>query len=155
MDQEVINEVVFWLVVGSRFFVPLLIPRYPLPAILAALIIDGIDQTIFQTYTTLDLEGYQGYDKALDIYYLTIAYISTMRNWTNLFSFQVSRFLFYWRVIGVVSFELTHIRELLLIFPNTFEYYFIFYEAYRARWDPRRTALRCRRGPAPRRIALW
>ena len=27
---------------------------------------------------------------------------------------------------------------MLLIFPNTFEYFFIFYEAYRLRWDPLR-----------------
>ena len=33
-------------------------------------------------------------------------------------------------------FELTHMRPLLLIFPNTFEYFFIFYEAVRLKWDP-------------------
>ena len=128
--------VVFWLVVAARFLVPLLIPRYPLPGILAALIIDAVDQTVFQQFTNLPLEGYQGYDKALDIYYLTIAYISTLRNWSNHFAFRVSRFLFYWRLAGVALFELTQLRPLLLIFPNTFEYFFIFYEAYRLRWDP-------------------
>lgn len=90
---ETTDLLVFWLVVLTRFLVPLLIPRFPLPAIIAALIIDAIDQTIFQTFTNLDLEGYQGYDKALDIYYLTIAYIATLRNWTNLIAFRVSRFL--------------------------------------------------------------
>jgi len=134
---ETSDLLIFWVVVAARFFVPLLIPRYPLPAILAALIIDAADQTIFQQFTNLDLEGYQGYDKALDIYYLTIAYISTLRNWTNLFAFQVSRFLFYWRLVGVVLFELLHLRPLLMIFPNTFEYFFIFYEAVRLRWDPK------------------
>jgi hypothetical protein len=34
-------------VVASRFLVPLLIPRFPLPAVLAALVIDGIDQSVF------------------------------------------------------------------------------------------------------------
>ena len=33
------------MVVGSRLLVPLLISRYPLPAILACLVIDGVDQT--------------------------------------------------------------------------------------------------------------
>ena len=42
---------------------------------LACLVIDGLDQTIFQTFTSLDLSGYQSYDKALDVYYLSIAYI--------------------------------------------------------------------------------
>jgi hypothetical protein len=129
---------VFWAVAVARFLLPLTIPRYPLPGILASLVLDGVDQTIFQQFPGLSLEGYQGYDKALDIYYLAIAYISTMRNWANLFSFRLGRFLFYWRLVGVALFELSHLRALLLIFANTFEYFFIFYEAYRLRWDPKR-----------------
>jgi hypothetical protein len=127
---------VFWVVAAARILVPLTIPRYPLPGIIASLILDAADQTIFQQFPGINLESYQGYDKALDIYYLTIAYISTLRNWKNHFAFQVSRFLFYWRLVGVALFELTQLRVLLLIFPNTFEYFFIFYEAYRLRWDP-------------------
>jgi len=133
---ENIDLLVFWLVAGARFLVPLSIPRFPLPGILASLILDAVDQTIFQQFPGLDLSRYQGYDKALDIYYLSIAYVSTLRNWKNPFAFQVSRFLFYWRLVGVALFELTQLRPLLLIFPNTFEYFFIFYEAYRLRWDP-------------------
>jgi hypothetical protein len=137
-----VTETSDWLILGvvaaARFLLPLAIPRYPLPGIVASLVLDGVDQTIFQQFTSLPLEGYQGYDKALDIYYLTIAYISTLRNWVNPFAFQVSRILFYWRLVGVALFELTHLRWLLLIFPNTFEFFFIFYEAYRLRWDPKR-----------------
>lgn len=137
---ETSDLIVFWVVVLSRFLVPLVIPRYPLPGILACLVIDGIDQTIFQQFTNLDLSGYQGYDKALDIYYLVIAYISTLRNWTHMFAFRVSRFLLYYRLFGVTLFELTYSGEgprwLLLIFPNVFEYFFIFYEIVRLRWDP-------------------
>jgi hypothetical protein len=143
---------IFWAVVLSRLLVPLLIPRYPLPAVLAALVLDGVDQTIFQVFTNLPLDGYQSYDKALDIYYLTIAYISTMRNWANLPAFQVSRFLIYYRLVGVVAFELSQMRALLLIFPNTFEYFFIFYEAVRARWNPLRMSKRLVIGAA---AAIW
>lgn len=128
--------VIFWVVIMARFFLPLAIPRYPLPGVVAALILDGVDQTIFQLFTSLPLEGYQSYDKALDIYYLTITYLSTMRNWTNGYAFKVSRFLFYYRLVGVVFFELSQIRALLLVFPNVFEYFFIFYEAVRLKWDP-------------------
>ena len=66
--------VVFLAVVGARFLVPLLIPRYPLPAIVTALVLDGVDQTIFQAFG-YDPPGYQGYDKAMDVYYLAIAYL--------------------------------------------------------------------------------
>jgi len=127
---------VFWVVAAARILIPLTIPLFPLPGITGSMILDAVDQTIFQQFPGLNLQGYQGYDKALDIYYLTIAYISTLRNWKNHFAFKVSRFLFYWRLVGVVLFELTHMRWLLLIFPNTFEYFFIFYEVYRLRWDP-------------------
>ena len=141
-DAGVADLVVFWVVVAGRFTLPLLIPRFPLPAILACLVLDGVDQTIFQTYTNLDLSGYQGYDKALDVYYLTVAYLSTLRNWANREAVRVAWFLFYYRLAGVVLFELLHWRALLLVFPNTFEYFFIVYEAIRLRWDPTRLTRR-------------
>ena len=58
---ESTDLLIFWAVVAARFLVPILIPRFPLPAILAALIIDAADQTIFQQFTNLELEGYQAY----------------------------------------------------------------------------------------------
>jgi len=130
------DMLIFWAVVMLRFFIPLAIPRYPLPAVIASMVLDTIDQTIFQQFTSLPLEGYQGYDKALDIYYLAITYLSTLRNWPNLFAFKMSRFLFYYRMVGVTLFEITHLRPLLLIFPNTFEYFFYFYEGVRLKWNP-------------------
>jgi hypothetical protein len=143
------TELVFWAVVLSRLLVPLLIPRFPLPAILACLIIDGVDQSIFQAIAPdADLTSYQSYDKALDIYYLVIAYISTLRNWTNQAAVYIVRFLIFYRLVGVVLFEITGVRELLIIFPNTFEYFFIFYEAVRLFWDPRRMNARVLVGAA-------
>jgi hypothetical protein len=134
-----LTELIVVAVILSRLIVPLFIFRFPLPAILACLVIDGIDQTIFQTIAPdADLSGYQSYDKALDVYYLVIAYIATLRNWTNQVAVYVARFLIFYRLVGVVLFELSGVRELLFIFPNTFEYFFIFYEAVRLFWDPRR-----------------
>lgn len=128
-------------VIASRFLVPLLIPMWPLPAMIAALVIDAVDQTVFQALAPgADLAWYQGYDKALDVYYLGIAYLSTLRNWTNMPAFQVSRFLYYYRLVGATLFEATGLRWLLLVFPNTFEYFFDTIEAIRTRWDPRRVS---------------
>ena len=131
---------VFVGVVAARLLLPLLIPRFPLPAIVACLVVDGVDQTIFQTFG-YDPPGYQGYDKAMDVYYLAIAYLATLRNWTHLGAFEVSRFLYFFRLVGVVAFELSQTRLLLLVFPNTFEYFFIAYEGVRSRWNPLRFAL--------------
>ncbi len=139
MSPEV--AAVFWTVVAVRFLLPLLIPRFPLPAIVACLVVDGIDQSVFQAFG-FDPPGYQGYDKAMDVYYLAVAYLTTMRNWTSSGAAGVARFLFFYRMVGVVAFELTGWRALLLVFPNTFEYFFIAYEAVRSRWDPRRLSPR-------------
>jgi len=125
-------------VVLARFIVPLFIPKYPLPAILVALVLDAADQTIFSWVTNDPLPGYQSYDKALDVYYLAIAYITTMRIWRDPVAFQLSRFLYLYRLVGVTLFELTHHRWLLLVFPNTFEYFFDVYEAIRTKWNPLR-----------------
>ena len=136
-------ELVFLGVVLSRLLVPLLIIRFPLPAIVACLVIDAVDQTVFQAIAPdADLTGYQSYDKALDIYYLVIAYTATLRNWTNQFAVEVARFLIFYRLVGVVLFELSEVRGVLFIFPNTFEYFFIFYESVRLFWDPRRMSRR-------------
>ena len=54
----------------------------------------------------------------------------------------MGQFLYFYRLVGVVAFELSGIRALLLVFPNTFEYFFIAYEAIRTRWAPAAYALR-------------
>jgi hypothetical protein len=138
MDLETL---VLLAVVGARFVVPLFIPKFPLPAILAALVLDAVDQTVFQAFG-LNPPGYQGYDKAMDVYYLAIAYLSTLRNWTSRPARRVASFLYFYRLLGVAAFELTAWRPLLLIFPNTFEYFFIAYEVLRLRRDPQRFGAR-------------
>ncbi len=143
------QRAVFIAVVGLRLIVPLFIPKFPLPAILACLIIDGFDQTVFQAFhITSVLDVYQTYDKALDIYYQVIAYTATMRNWDDPFAFRISQFLWYYRLVGVLWFELSSWDWLLMVFPNTFEYFFIAYEAVRVLWDPRRLTHRMLLGGA-------
>jgi len=132
---------VFWTVVAVRFLLPLLIPRFPLPAIVACLVVDGIDQSVFQAFG-FDPPGYQNYDKAMDLFYLSVAFLASLQNWTHPGAVGISRFLFFYRMVGVMAFEITGVRALLLIFPNTFEYFFIAYELVRLRWDPRRFSTR-------------
>ena len=136
------TELIFVAVVAARVIIPLFIPRFPLPAIVAALIVDAVDQTIFQTFTNDPLDWYQTYDKALDIFYLAIAYMSAMRNWREPVAFDIARLLFVFRLIGVALFEATHHRWILLVFPNTFEYFFIAYETVRTKWNPFKLAPR-------------
>src|SRR5262245_55505140 len=131
-------------IVVARLAVPLLIPRIPL-FIVAALVLDAVDNTLLAHFSSVDLGPagpYQSFDKSLDIYYLAIAYLATMRNWTSTPAFRIARVLFYYRLVGVVAFELLDSRAMLLVFPNTFEYFFIAYEGLRTRWEPERWSWR-------------
>ncbi len=126
------------LVIGARLLLPFTIPYWPLPGAVACMILDSLDQSIFQKWPAIPLDGYQSYDKSLDIYYLAIMYMATMRNWVNPTAFKASFFLYYYRLVGVVVFELTQVRAILFIFPNTFEYFWDFVEAVRMRWNTMR-----------------
>jgi hypothetical protein len=138
MSGDATAQVALIVVVAIRLLVPLAIPRFPLPGIVASMLVDAVDLNIFQLFGEVDPSSYQGYDKALDVYYLSVAYLSTFRNWSSRPAFEVGRILFYVRLAGVVLFEFTGAREFLLLFPNTFEYYFIFYEVVALRWSPER-----------------
>src|SRR5262245_22151069 len=134
------DRVVITAIVLARLALPLLIPRIPL-IILAALVLDAADSSLLEHLSSVDLgpDGpYQSFDKALDTYYLAIAYLATMRNWKSTPAFRIARFLFYYRLVGVVAFELLDSRAMLLAFPNTFELFVIAYEGLRTRWDPER-----------------
>ncbi len=136
------DELVVFLIIATRLSLPLLIPVFPLPTIVSLLVIDAADQSILQNNTDLSLDNYQGYDKALDIWYLAVAYLATIRTWNDDRAQHLAAFLWYYRLVGVVAFELLGYRWLLLLFPNTFEYFFIAYEAIRLKWDPRRLSRR-------------
>jgi hypothetical protein len=144
---------IVFLVIGARLLVPLAIPKFPLPASIAAIVADLVDGTVaFYAFANVGLTDYHGYDKAFDIYYLSIQYLSTLRNWENLVAFDIGRFLFYYRLAGGFLFDLTQVRALFLFFPNTFEYFFLFYEAVRLRWNPKRLSAALLIGVA---FAIW
>ena len=142
MSSVTSGDVVVFAVVSARFLLPLLIPKYPLPGVIASIMVDSADQSIFRALLGVELPGYQPYDKALDVYSLSITMLAVLRNWQNLPAVEIARLLFYIRLAGVLAFEITGWRPYLLIFPNTFEYFFIFYEVVRAWWSPARLGTR-------------
>lgn len=136
------TELVVLAVFAMRLLVPLLILRFPLPGIVAAILADAVDGAIFSGVTGAPLDGYQNFDKALDAYYLAIAFIAMRRNWTDPFAQRLGAGLWYVRLVGVALFSLSDERALLLLFPATFELFFIYYEVARTRWDPARLSAR-------------
>lgn len=111
------------LIVGiMRLIVPVFILRWPLAGSIAAVIADGID--VFFLSFLGGFSDYQAADKLLDFYAMTFMAIAALR-WKPLEKWPLLG-LFFFRGIGVVLFEMTGLRWLLLVFPNLFLFYYFF-----------------------------
>ena len=73
-------------------------------------------------------------DKYFDTYYLSLELI-VVRRWPEALVRRAATGLFIWRLLGVVAFEVTGQRELLFVFPNLFELFFLYVLVVR-RWAP-------------------
>jgi hypothetical protein len=101
----------------------------------------------------LDLGGlgnYQRFDKYSDQVYM-VAFLIVAWRWQGVAK-QVALALFGYRLVGFVAFEATGDRNLLLFFPNVFEFWFLFIVSL-PHWYPRF------RGEdfcfTPRNVVLW
>ena len=76
----------------------------------------------------LDMGGirnYQAFDKILDVFYMSIFLFIAIR-WKNILS-KIAIFLFLFRLFGLLIFEITQDRIFLLLFPNIFEFWFVYF----------------------------
>jgi len=121
----------YLLAITLRLLVPLLILKRPFWGAIAAVAIDALDFELIR-FTGLalnqgpgvDYERYQTQDKWLDLYWMSLAMWAAWQWEERLVRFTALA-LFLWRVIGTILFELTGLRVLLIIFPNLFEFFFI------------------------------
>ncbi len=123
------------IVLILRLLVPLTIFRWPLWGGIAAIVLDlhdlnlikwvGADATFSPAINNLFTFQYQGLDKFLDMYYLTFEFIVSLR-WQRIAKLT-SVWLFIWRLIGFIVFEITKIRIILVLTPNIFENFFLFH----------------------------
>ncbi|HSX57868.1 MAG TPA: hypothetical protein VLE47_01185 [Candidatus Saccharimonadales bacterium] len=118
-----------FFVIFLRLTVPLLIFRWPLWGTLASAVVDALDTNLVKPFGA-EIPHYVQVDKVLDLYYLSIAFYVSLK-WENKLAKRTSIFLYVWRLVGVILFELSGIRYLLFIFPNLFENFFIFFEVLR------------------------
>lgn len=110
----------------ARLLAPLLILRWPIFGILTSMYLDLQDFNYFTIRTEQDMANYQIWDKIMDTYYLAIAFYTSL-HWKETFAKKLSIFFFSYRTLGVIILLFIHARELLLVFPNVFENFFLFY----------------------------
>ena len=80
--------------------------------------------------------GYARIDKWLDSYYLAIEAVES-RRWPEVLERRIALALVAHRLVGVVAFDATGDRRLLMAFPNLFENFY-WYVLVRRRWAPGR-----------------
>ena len=115
------------VVILLRLGVPLLILRWPLAAGVACMLLDGADVIIVDLFGPGGMGPfYHAIDKYLDLYYLGLAALVSLR-WVEDAPRQASIALYLYRLVGVIAFEITGVRLLLVFFPNLFENWFLFY----------------------------
>ncbi|MBI4339585.1 MAG: hypothetical protein HY680_06485 [Chloroflexi bacterium] len=104
--------------------------RWQLAGAIIAILVDFSD--LFLMDWLGGVRNYQALDKALDLAYMATFLVASLR-WTGV-PRRVSVGLFLYRIAGDVLFEATGWRPVLLLFPNLFEFWFVFLAASRRFW---------------------
>jgi hypothetical protein len=136
-----VAEVPALIVIAIRLLVPLTILRWPLAGGLLSLVVDAVDVVLVDAIARLlglppeFGPTYAQIDKWLDLYYLAFELV-VARRWQEMVPRRTAYALFGWRLLGVILFEVTVSRPLLVVFPNLFENYYLYVLVAR-RWFPR------------------
>lgn len=121
------NELIF---IGIRFVSSLPIIRFPLLGVVLAIIVDYFDFEILKFLNHGDLLMYQNLDKSMDLFYLGLAAYASLR-WTNALARRAAIGLFFLRLVGFGLFVVFQTPWLLLLFPNVFEWFYLYYLSYK------------------------
>lgn len=99
--------------------------RWPLAGGLLCMALDALDVVLIELIGRGGFSNYSALDKGLDTYYLAFEVFVSLR-WAPLARWT-SIALFAYRAVGVLLFEVTQVRALLLVFPNLFENFYLAY----------------------------
>jgi hypothetical protein len=134
--MEAADVVALVLISAIRGFVPLLVLRWPFWGALLCIVADGADTVVLELLPADAIDRqYHPIDKAFDTYYLSIE-MWVARRWRDDLARRTASVLFGLRLGAVIVFEITHVRQLLLVGANIFENFYI-YVAGRLELDPR------------------
>ncbi len=97
--------------------------RWPLAGGVLAILIDLSDLLLRDTLDLGGIPDYQALDKWLDQVYMACFLVVAVR-W-QVVERRVAVALYLYRAVGFVLFEVTGNRDLLLLFPNVFEFWFL------------------------------
>ena len=116
-----------WLVSSLiRLVIPFSIFVWPFWGSVASVLADIFDVVIEDLLGVRDFSLYNQIDKFWDTYFYIIQAL-VARKWKNQLAQKIAWGLLAYRFIGVVIYELWPQRWLLMVFPNVFIWFFLFY----------------------------
>lgn len=107
----------------ARIFGSLIVFKFNFIGALFVILLDFSDLFMMNLISLGGVRNYQILDKFLDLFYISFFFFITLR-WSSLLR-NISLFLFSFRIIGFVLFEIIEERFILFLFPNIFEFWFI------------------------------
>lgn len=123
------------VIAAVRITGALLILRWALIGSITAILVDFSDLFLMNLLELGGVRDYQALDKALDLAYMA-TFLWVALRWSG-GARAVAIGLFCYRILGVLVFELTSSRAVLLAFPNIFEFWVVFVAAW-AHYRPNR-----------------
>ncbi len=129
IDRKVdaLNELFTWpyIMIFIRLIPTLIIFKWNILRSFLFMFLDGIDYFFFKSYSGSFSEStYHSLDKIFDQYYFTVQLIVILKQWDSGPFKKTSIYMYLYRLLGFVLFEITKLRYLLVIFTNIFEYFF-------------------------------
>ncbi len=113
------------VVIGlARILGSLPVLRWAFVGGIVAVLVDFSDLFMMNLLDLGGLKNYQVFDKWVDQVYLLLFLVVALR-WDGP-ARTVAIVLYLWRMVGFVAFEVWDSRTLLLLFPNVFEFWFLF-----------------------------
>ena len=111
------------LIAAVRLLGALPVLRWPFYGGLIALLVDQSDLLIMNLVHLGGVNDYQAFDKYLDQAYL-LTFLAVAWRWHGL-ARTVAAGLYTYRLAGFAAFEFTGERDILIFFPNLFEFWFL------------------------------
>jgi hypothetical protein len=112
-----------WLIAIVRVAGSLPVLRWPFYGGILAIAVDQSDLFMMNLLELGGVSDYQTFDKYLDQVYL-LAFLIVALRWDGM-PRLIAIVLYAYRLVGFIAFEVSQDRDVLLFFPNLFEFWFL------------------------------
>ena len=116
-----------WIIALTRVAGSLPVLRWPFYGAILAIVVDQSDVLLMNLLDLGGVGNYQTFDKYVDQVYIG-CFLAVALRWQGA-DRNVAVALYIYRLAGFLAFEVTQSRDILLLFPNLFEFWFVFVAA--------------------------